>query len=114
MLFKVPVRFSEGPPSLAALQQRVSERTGLAIKLHCDPDGNAELESPEFPRPCELTVGPDHISLTLPAINSWSYLEYVTIASLVDLGGKSPYETLPKYVNTRWHDRKWWQFIPRG
>src|SRR5438128_758521 len=113
MLLQVPVHFPDGPPSLDALRQRVSDRSGLAIKLQCDPDGNAELESSEFPRPCELTLGPDHISLTLPPTSRWSYLEFVTIASLVDLGGKPPFKSLPKYVNTKWHDRKWWQFIPR-
>lgn len=113
MLLDFPVRFSDGPPSLDALRQRVSERTGLVIELQRLEHDNVELTNPEFPRPCWVVIGPDVISLLMPA-NRWSYLEYVTIAALVDLGGQSPFTSLPKYVNTRWPDRKWWQFIPRG
>ena len=113
MLLEAPVEFPNGVPSLDSVRQRVSERSGLRIELQCDAKGNATLENPEFPRPCELAVGQEQISLILPVIRQWCYLEYVTLAALVDLGGQSPYKELPKYVNTKWHDRKWWQFIPR-
>src|SRR4051812_15413626 len=112
MLLETPVRFPGALPSLEALQQRVSERTGLAIELQRGTHGNAELFHSEFPSACDLLVGPDRISLLHGP--SMSYLEYATLASLVDLGGEYTGEKLPKFVNTKWHDRKWWQFFPRA
>lgn len=113
MLFKFSVSFPQGAPTLEALRRQASDRSGLDVELQPGEGGEAELTHPEFKRPCELMVDPDAIAVMMDG-GGWSYLHYITLAALIDLGGQYKGKKLPKFIDTKWKDRKWWQFLPRG
>ena len=125
--FVSQVIFAHTFPKPAQLHDRVSALTGLAITIIYWPDdspsGPADggvlaqatdwitFQHPRLKTPCEVIFVDPIIFLRREQLTP-RYLEWVTIAALIDLGGQCSV-TLPWYARLPWRERKWWQRIPR-
>lgn len=111
MVIVVTIPFVGSVPSPAMIRDRVRASTGIDVDMIVD-HGSGVLKSNEFRRPCEFAIHPDKVTLDLPP-GAWSYLEYATLAALIDMGGEYP-KPLPDFARMKWQDRRWWQRWPKG
>lgn len=126
-VFERRITFATTLPTPAQLHTRVVQVTGLAVILeYLDEEGVLSVEAPSTSPDEEAWITLHHRTLRTPCTCIWKqgmiwllheynpvgYLEWVTTAALIDLGGQCSV-TLPWYARLPWRERKWWQRIPR-
>jgi hypothetical protein len=109
-IFRVKVHFDQGSPDPERLVEGVHRRTGLEIELTKTGD-SLLLSNESFANPCDVRIQPNDVFLYCG--QRVSYLEWCTLACLVDMGGQYNGK-IPSLVNTRWAKRRWWQRLLRG
>ncbi len=118
------ISFEGGAPSPAQLHNAVRERSGLEVELIGLLEGgwlflhknfSVEIEFCERPAGSADKKGRVRKFAEVGIIQQYpgTYMYWCTLAAMRDLGGQVPFG-LPKWVNTKWNQRKWWQFIPNG
>lgn len=116
------IPFQRGAPSAAQLHQALRERSGLEVELIGLLEGGWLFLHKNFTLEIEFcaheagSADKDRVRKfgEIGIIQQYpgTYLYWCTLAAMRDLGGDVPFG-LPKWVNTKWNERKWWQFIPK-
>ena len=112
MINVIDITFLESVPPPEAIQMQISDLTGLAIEMRRNSESSGVFMHREFKKPCEFKILEQSVTLDLP-VGQWSYLDWLTIAALINLGGRYEGESLPQFTKIKWRDRKLWQFLPR-
>src|SRR5512143_3183379 len=109
MLIRNTIEFPTGAPSVDLVATRLESRTGLKIRRTVDAEHNVALSGDGFSQPCDLKFSANAVTVYLST--RVTYLDWCLLATLIDLGGQYKGK-LPRWVNTKWADRKWWQMLP--
>jgi len=115
MINRIHAHFSRAAPALDDVRERLSQRTGLPIKLAIigEREGamGGEMSAAPFSR--SVTIARDENDITvydLPPTRRWSYLEWVLADVLCELGADlTPPLAIPPRVRLKWSERTWWQ-----
>lgn len=106
---------SEDIPKPESIRYQVEVLTGLDVFLDEIDTVPGELwyslSHSEFPDPVHFRFLGNAVYVDIEGAKA-SYLEWMTVAALVHLGGSFS-KKLPRFTKVKWHERKWWHFLPR-
>ena len=112
-------------PSIELVLLRLKEYSGLDLDISRDDNNNVEIQHPTSSRHSidlsfikkgiyfdgALVIESDRITINTftPELN---YLEGITLAVLMDLGGKIELEwSLPAWAHLKWQGERWWKEV---
>jgi hypothetical protein len=107
-MWQYPVSFDGPVPSLQAIQDLLSENSGLAIRLEIGEMGG-KFYHPEFSDPIEFQVK-DNAFVLFGRLRKRSYLQWALLNTLAELGGSVPVD-IPGWAKAKWETRRWWRFL---
>lgn len=116
--YRVRVSFpsSKDMPDSEVLRSKVSERSGLNVELYSLGIANDtewySLSHRDFWDPVQFHSDNSNVMCLELESTRLSYLDWIAIAALVDLGGQYKGK-LPWFVDLKWRERKWWHFLPK-